>query len=136
MKFGIYVVLRLVKDFLEENISPESFDKNLQILIDSNSVKFNTVWNRMCLCIPKNNTCKEVLIIKEELQFFKSKLIKELKCLAQTFSAEKNSLKSDELTLDAPITNTPLIHSDVFITRLLFLSKPTDKLFIKTCTQT
>ena len=76
MKFGIYDVLKSAKYFLEENISPETFDKNLQILIDNIFVKFNTVWNRICLCIPKNNTCKDALIIKEELQFFKSKLIK------------------------------------------------------------
>ena len=35
MKCGIDEVLELVQDFLEENISQESFDKTLQFLIDN-----------------------------------------------------------------------------------------------------
>ena len=57
--------------------------------------------------------------IKEELQFFKNELVKELKRLTQAFFAEINSLKNDVLTPDAPITNMPLTQSDVFINHLL-----------------
>ena len=46
MKCGIDEVLKLVQDSLGKNISRESFDKTLQFLIDSESVKSNTVWNR------------------------------------------------------------------------------------------
>ena len=61
----------------------------------------------------KNNTYRDAFNIKEELQFFKNKLVKEFKCFTQVFFAEINSLKNDLLTPDAPITNTRLTHSDV-----------------------
>ena len=41
MKCGIDEVRKLVEDSLEENISLESFEKNLQHLIDNESVKSN-----------------------------------------------------------------------------------------------
>ena len=52
MKCGIDEVRKLVQDSLEENISLESFEKTLQHLIH-NSVKSNSVSNRVCLSIPK-----------------------------------------------------------------------------------
>ena len=113
MKCGKDEVLKLVQDSLEENISRESFDKTLQSLIDSDFVKSNSISNRICLSIPKNNTYRGAFNIKEELQFFKNGLVKEFKCFTQAFFAEINSLKNDVLTPDAPITNTPLTHSDV-----------------------
>ena len=102
-----------MQDSLKENISRESFDKNLQSLIDSDFVKSNSISNRICLSIPKNNTYRDPFNIKEELRFFKSELVKEFKCFTQAFFAEINSLKNDVLTPDAPNTNTPLTHSDV-----------------------
>ena len=118
MKCGIDEVLKLVQDSLEENISRESFDKTLQFLIDNDSVKSNSVSNRVCLSIPKNSTCRNAFNIKEELQFFKDELVKEFKRLTQAFLAEINSLKNDVLTPDAPHTNTPLTHSDVILNHL------------------
>ena len=59
MKCGIDEVRKLVQDSLEENISQESFDKTLQRLIDNDSVKSNSVSNRICLSILKNNTCRD-----------------------------------------------------------------------------
>ena len=53
MKCGIDEVLKLVQDSLEENISLESFEKTLQDLTDNESVKSNSVSNRVCLSIPK-----------------------------------------------------------------------------------
>ena len=89
-------------------------------VLNSNSAfKSNSVSNRICLSIPKNNTCRDAFNIKEQLQFFKNELVKEFKSLTQALFAEINSLKSDVLTPDAPITNTPLIHSDGFINHLL-----------------
>ena len=95
-------VRKLVQDSLEENISQESFDKTLQLLIDNDSVKSNSVSNRVSLSIPKNNTFRDVFNIKEELQSFKNELVVEFKRLTPAFLAEKNSLKSDVLTTDAP----------------------------------
>ena len=43
MKCGIDEVLNLVQDSLKEDIFPESFDKTLQFLIDSDFVKSNSV---------------------------------------------------------------------------------------------
>ena len=55
MKCGIDEVRKLVHS-LEENISRESFDKTLQLLIDNESIKSISVSNRVYLSIPKNNT--------------------------------------------------------------------------------
>ena len=57
--------------------------------------------------------------IKEELKFFKNDLVKEFIGLTQAFFAEIKSFQNDVLTPDAPITNTPLTRSDVFINHLL-----------------
>ena len=94
MKCGIDEVRKLVQDSLQENISRESFDETLQLLIDNGSVKSNSVSNRVCLSIPK--------IKLEELQSFKNELFEEFNRLTQIFFAEINSLKSDVLTADAP----------------------------------
>ena len=102
MKCGIDEVRKLVQDSLEENISLESFEKTLQHLIDNDSVKSNSASNRVCLSIPKNNTCRDAFNIKEELQSFKNELVEEFNRLTQAFFAEINSLKSDALTTDAP----------------------------------
>ena len=103
MKCGIDEVRKLVQDSLEENISLESFDKTLQHLIDSNSVKSNSVSNRVCLSTPKKkNTCRDAFNIKEELQSFKIELVEKFNRLTQAFFAEINSLKSDAITADAP----------------------------------
>ena len=101
MKCVIDEVRKLVQDSLEENISPENFDKTLQLLIDNDSVKSNSVSNRVCLSIPKNNTCRDAFNIKEEVQSFKNELVEEFNRLTQAFFAEINSLKSDVLTTDA-----------------------------------
>ena len=90
-------VSKLVQDSFEENISLENFEKTLQHLIDNDSVKSNSVLNRVCLSIAKNNTCRDSFSIKEELQ---NELVEI--CLIQAFFAEINSLKSDALTTDAP----------------------------------
>ena len=83
MKCGIDGVPKLVQDSLEGNISRESFDKTVQLLIDNESIKSNTVSNRVCLSIPKNNTCRDAFNIKEELQSFKNKLVEEFNRLTR-----------------------------------------------------
>ena len=85
MKCGIDEVRKLVQDSLEENISLESFGKTLQHLIDNDSVKSSSVLNRVCLSIPKNNTCRDAFNIKLELQSFKSELVEEFNRVTQAF---------------------------------------------------
>ena len=46
---GIDEVRKLVQDSFEENISLEGFEKTLQHLIDNDSLKSNSVSNRLCL---------------------------------------------------------------------------------------
>ena len=101
MKCGIDEVCKLVQDSLEENISQESFDKTLQLLIDNDSVKSNSVSNRVCLSIPKNDTCRDAFNIKEELQSFKHEVVEEFNRHTQAFFAEINWLKGDVLITDA-----------------------------------
>ena len=102
IKCGIDEVRKLVQDSLEENISLESFEKTLQHLIDNDSAKSNSVSNKVCLSIPKNNTCRDAFNIKEELQSFKNELVEEFNRLTQAFFPEMNSLESGALTTDAP----------------------------------
>ena len=101
-KSGIDEVRQLVQDSLEESISLESFEKTLQHLIDNDSVKSNSVSNRVCISIPKNNTCRDAFKIKEELQSFKNELVEEFNRLMQALFMEIKSLKSDTLTTGAP----------------------------------
>ena len=89
MKCGVDEVRKLVQDSLEENISLESFEKTLQHLIDNDSVKSNSVSNRVCLSIPKNNTCRDAFNIKEELQSFKNELVEEFNSLTNIFRGNK-----------------------------------------------
>ena len=63
MKCRIDEVRKLVQDSLEENISLESFGKTLQHLIDNNSVKSNSVSNRVCLSTPKKKILIEMLSV-------------------------------------------------------------------------
>ena len=88
MKRGIDEVRKLVQDSLEENISRESFDKTLQLLIDNESIKSNSASSRVCLSIPKNNTGRDAFNIKKELQSFKNELAEEFNRLTQAFFAE------------------------------------------------
>ena len=76
MKCRIDEVLKLVQDSLKENIIRENFGKTLQFLIDNDSVKCNSVSNRVCLSLPKNNTCRDIFNIKEQLQSSKKNWLK------------------------------------------------------------
>ena len=54
MECGIGEVLKLVQDSLENNISCEIFDEIVQFRLDNDSVKFNSISNRVCLSILKD----------------------------------------------------------------------------------
>ena len=57
MRCGIDEILKLVQNAYEGNISRKLIDKTLKLLIENNIVKSNSVSNRVCLSVPKNNTC-------------------------------------------------------------------------------
>ena len=80
----------LVKDFLEEAITMESFEKSLALLQASNSVKCNTLSNRICLAIPKHSSIPEVCTlntnsIKNDFEHFNSNFIETLNVQAELF---------------------------------------------------
>ena len=59
-KRGKEDVFALVKDYLEEAIAMESFEKYLALLQASNSIKCNVISNRTCLSIPKHSSIPKV----------------------------------------------------------------------------
>ena len=89
---------------LEEKIFQENFDKTLQFLIDSGSVKSDSISNWVCFSITTNKTCRDAFNINEEIQSFKNKLVEEFNRLTQALFAEKKSLQSDALIPDEPTT--------------------------------
>ena len=112
VKCGIDEVCKLVQGSFEEDISLESFEKTLEHLIDNDFVKSKSLSNRVCLSIPKNNTCRDAANIKEELQYFKNELVEKFNRLTQAFFGEINLLKSDALTTDSPTDeHSPYISS-------------------------
>ena len=54
MKCRIGEVLKLVQHPLEKNISREIFDEIVQFRLDNDSVKVNSISNRVCLSILKD----------------------------------------------------------------------------------
>ena len=91
-------------------------------IYQSNTYRKDLNWqhlNRVCVSVLKNNTSRDVFNIKEELQSFKMVLVNNLTVSPRHFFAEVNLFKSDILTPYAPITNTPLSHSEKFINYLL-----------------
>ena len=80
----------LVKDFLEEAITMESFEKSLALLQASNSVKCNTISNRTCLSIPKHSSIPKVSTLntnsmKNDFEDFNSNFIETLNVQAELF---------------------------------------------------
>ena len=55
-KCGKDEVFKLVRDTIEENITRDIFDKTLDSLIESGSVKCSLISNRTCLSLRKHNT--------------------------------------------------------------------------------
>ena len=71
-------VFKPVKDSLDKDITGETFEELLELLIKSQSIKLNAIENRQCLSLPKENHIfreigvkKEILNIEEELENFK-----------------------------------------------------------------
>ena len=82
-KRGKEEVFALVKDYLEEAIAMESFEKYLALLQASNSIKCNVISNRTCLSIPKHSSIPKVCtqntsIMKNDFEDFKSNFIETL----------------------------------------------------------
>ena len=78
MKWGIGYVLTFVQVCLEGKISRESFDKTLQFLIETDSVKSISVSKKVWFSIWKIYTCRDTFNIEEEFQSFQNELVEEI----------------------------------------------------------
>ena len=107
-KTGNEEVFNLVQSSLEYDVSREQFDEILTTLVKDNSIKSNTVGNRVCLSLPKDqqennmepqaNTLTSENNMKEEFYIFKEGFMEEFKELKTTLFAEVNSFKIQLLT--------------------------------------
>ena len=101
----------LVKDSLEQAITMESFEKSLELLKESHSIKCNIISNSTCLSIPKHSSIPKVSPKNAsstkahfedfksnfiEMNLFKDKLIVLLK-YSTTFHSHEPSNKSDRI---------------------------------------
>ena len=74
-KCGEDEIFKLVKDTIEENITREMFDENLDSLMERDSVKCRLISNRTCLSLRKPNAIENLNLqgnfnnIKEETSF-------------------------------------------------------------------
>ena len=94
-KRGKEDVFALVKEYLEEAIAMESFEKYLALLQASNSIKCNVISNRTCLSIPKHSSIPKVCIqntsiIKNDFEDFKSNFIETLNVQKELFMNQQN----------------------------------------------
>ena len=68
--------LNWYKMLLKETFLDNILIKLYKFSIENSIVKSNSVSNRVCLSVPKNNTCKDAFNIKKELQSFKNEFFK------------------------------------------------------------
>ena len=107
-KTGSEEVFNLVQSSLEYDVSREQFDETVTTLVKDNSIKSNTVGNRVCLSLPKDqqennmepqaNTITSENNMKEQFYKFKEGFMEEFKELKTTLFAEVNSFKNQILT--------------------------------------
>ena len=107
-KTGNEEVFNLVQSSIKYDVSREQFDETLTTLVKNNSIKSNTVGNRVYLSLPKDqqennmepqaNTLTSENNIKEKFYKFKEDFMEEFKELKTTFFAEVNSFKNQILT--------------------------------------
>ena len=85
-------VFKLVKDKTEQNITRDIFNKALECLSESGSVKCSFISNSTCLSLRKHNAI-ENLNLQGNFNNFKEDLIEDFDKLKNTFFAEVESLK-------------------------------------------
>ena len=85
-------VFKLVKDTTEENITRDIFDKALESLIESGSVKCSFTSNRTCLSLRKHNAI-ENSNLQGNFNNFKEDLIEDFDNLKSAFLQRLNHLK-------------------------------------------
>ena len=111
-------VFKLVKDTIEENITREIFDKILDSLIKSGSVKCSLIPNKTCLSQRKHN---EIENSNQQGNFnnFKEDLIEDVDKLWKTFFAEVESFKDKLLDSFKNVANSATDCSKIFTAHTL-----------------
>ena len=97
-------VFNLVQTSLKNEISKERFDKSLNTFVQNHFMKSNTVENRVCLCLPKNQQEQNIdsreniftsdIDINEEFNKFKESSLEQFEDLKTAFFTEINSYKN------------------------------------------
>ena len=111
---GIYEVFKLVKDTIEENITREIFDKTLDSLIESGSVKSSRISNKTYLSLRKDN-----VIDNENFNNFKEDLNEDFDKLKETFFAEVKSFEDKLLDSFENVVDSPTDGSKIFTAHIL-----------------
>ena len=112
-------VFALVKDSTnDDTVTKETFDKLLNQLINSNSVKLNTVGNRECLSLPTESNkrnqqhhIKNHFNVENCFKDLKSVITDEFESLKKSFLKEVIIFKNE--LLQSSIAETPENHSEI-----------------------
>ena len=110
-------VFKLIKDTIDEDVSSESFNKMLTLLIECNSMKRNCVSNRECLSLTKtvaNNTNNY-----SDFEVFRKNLVKEFNDLKNNFFGKVNFTRIELLTKYESNTNNKNNGLERLLTHLL-----------------
>ena len=126
-------VFELVKDSTDDDtVTKETCDKLLNQLINSNSVKLNTVGNRECLSLPtesnkrnQQNHIENHVNVEKCFKNLKSVITDEFESLKKSFLKEVIIFKNE--LLQSSIVKTPENHSERLIghleSQILFLQR-------------
>ena len=117
-KCGKGEVSKLVKDTIEESITRDIFDKTLDSLIESGSVKCSLIPNRTCLSIIKHNAI-ENSNLQGNFNNFKEDLIEDFDNLKKVFFAEVKSFKDKFLDSFGNVVVSPTDGSKIFTAHIL-----------------
>ena len=111
-------VFKLVKDTTEENITRDIFDKALESLIESGSVKCSFISNKTFLSLRKHNAI-ENSNLQGNFNNFKEDLIEDFDKLKNTFFAEVESFKDKLLDSIENVVGSPTDVSKTFMAHIL-----------------
>ena len=93
-------VFRLLRDSVDD-VTKETFDKLLELLIQNQSVRLNIIENRECLSLPKenqklreNDENQENPVLMEDIGNFKLQISEEFTNMKSSFLTEVKSFKN------------------------------------------
>ena len=117
-EYGKDEVSKLVKDAIEEDITRDIFDKTLDSLIESGSVKCSFISNRTCLSLREHNAI-ENSNLQGNFNNFKEDLIEDFDKLKNAFFADVKSFKDKVLDSFENVADSPTDGSKIFTAHIL-----------------